>query len=88
MKEIQNSNQRVCVHVFVSGKVQGVGYRFATKRQARIFGINGWVRNLEDKRVEAIFEGDAETVNKMVKWCYKGSVSAEVTGVSSSSETP
>ncbi|VVB86946.1 Acylphosphatase [uncultured archaeon] len=60
------------VHVFVSGKVQGVSYRSGTKDNAQEMGLTGWVRNLEDGRVEAVFEGTKERVEKMVKWCRKG----------------
>jgi acylphosphatase len=59
-------------HVFVSGKVQGVCYRAETRRYAGVFNLNGWVRNLKDGRVECVFEGKAENVNKMLKWCKIG----------------
>ena len=60
-------------HVFVSGKVQGVFYRDATKKEADKRGARGWVRNLRDGRVEAAFEGDAAAVESMVAWCRVGS---------------
>jgi|GEM_PF-5575656 Acylphosphatases len=61
------SNQPIAVraHVFVSGRVQGVGYRYYTQKQARDLGIQGWVRNLTDGRVEAVFEGNPNTVDEM-----------------------
>lgn len=68
-------------HVFVSGRVQGVGYRASTRRAARRHGVDGWVRNLDDGRVEAVFEGDPAAVGAMIEWCHEGSPSAEVTGV-------
>lgn len=61
------------VHVWISGRVQGVFYRLETKRAADAQGVSGWVRNLADGRVEAVFEGEAADVNAMVDWCWKGS---------------
>jgi acylphosphatase len=60
-------------HVHVSGKVQGVFYRDTTKKEADKRGVRGWVRNLRDGRVEAVFEGDAPAVEEMVGWCRIGS---------------
>ncbi|MGK7874726.1 MAG: acylphosphatase [Xenococcaceae cyanobacterium] len=69
------------IHVFVSGRVQGVGYRFWTLYQARELGVSGWVRNLPDRRVEAVFEGDRAAVEQMVKWCHTGPSAAVVKDV-------
>ena len=60
-------------HVFVSGKVQGVFYRDTTKKEAEKRGVRGWVRNLRDGRVEAVFEGEPKSVDDMVAWCRIGS---------------
>lgn len=60
-------------HVFVSGKVQGVFYRDTTKKEAEKRGVHGWVRNLRDGRVEAVFEGEKAQVDEMVAWCRTGS---------------
>lgn len=68
-------------HVFVSGKVQGVYYRANTRETARDKGVEGWVRNLDDGRVEAVFEGEKGTVETMVEWCHEGSPRAEVEDV-------
>lgn len=68
-------------HVFVSGKVQGVFYRDTTKKEAGKRGLGGWVRNLRDGRVEAVFEGEEKTVDDMVDWCHEGSPLARVTHV-------
>ncbi|OZH52372.1 acylphosphatase [Hydrocoleum sp. CS-953] len=68
-------------HVLISGKVQGVGYRFSTLNTAVSLGINGWVKNLPDGRVEAVFEGREELVKKMINWCYQGPKSAVVQNV-------
>ncbi|WP_448384212.1 acylphosphatase [Desulfosoma sp.] len=61
------------VHVWISGRVQGVFYRAYTQDAARTHGVTGWVRNLPDGRVEAVFEGDARAVDAMVQWCHRGS---------------
>lgn len=60
-------------HVFVSGKVQGVFYRDTTKKEADRRGVRGWVRNLRDGRVEAVFEGKTPLVDELVAWCKVGS---------------
>jgi acylphosphatase len=76
------SDDRTRAHVFVSGHVQGVAYRANTRDTARERGVDGWVRNLDDGRVEAVFEGPASTVEGMVEWCHTGSPRAEVDDVS------
>lgn len=60
------------VHIFVSGKVQGVFFRVETFYQAKNEKVTGWVRNRSDGRVEAIFEGNKKNVEKMVDFCKKG----------------
>lgn len=59
-------------HVFVSGKVQGVFFRANTRDLALLLGINGFVRNLPDGRVEAVFEGDKEKIEKIIEFCKEG----------------
>lgn len=76
----------VRAHVFVSGHVQGVFFRDTTRRQALARGVTGWVRNLWDGRVEAVFEGDAQAVQEMVAWCHQGPPHAYVTDVQVSYE--
>ena len=73
---------RTRAHVHVSGRVQGVYYRANTRDTARSLGIDGWVRNLADGRVEAMFEGPSEAVEEMVEWCHEGSPAANVADVS------
>ncbi|NET56076.1 MAG: acylphosphatase [Symploca sp. SIO2E6] len=75
-------------HVFVSGRVQGVGYRYSTMLQAKHLGITGWVRNLLDRRVEAVFEGTEVAVEAMVRWCHTGPLNAVVNDVRVNYETP
>jgi acylphosphatase len=75
-------------HVFVSGHVQGVSFRDATRSQAEQLGLSGWVRNTQDGQVEAVFEGDADTVQQMVEWCRSGPSSADVEDLSVDNEQP
>ncbi|MGK7929952.1 MAG: acylphosphatase [Microcystaceae cyanobacterium] len=75
-----NSNI-ICVHVFITGRVQGVGYRYSAVQEAQKLGIRGWVRNLLDGRVEAIFEGTEPLIEEMLQWCHQGPSSAKVTDV-------
>jgi acylphosphatase len=65
-------NSQICANVLISGLVQGVGYRFSTRQQARKLNLKGWVRNLADSRVEAVFEGEPSAVEQMIKWCHQG----------------
>jgi len=81
-------SDRTRAHVFVSGRVQGVYYRATTREQATDRGVNGWVRNLDDGRVEAVFEGPAEAVEAMVEWCHEGSSRARVEDVDVTHEYP
>jgi len=67
-------------HVFVSGTVQGVYYRASTRDAARDRGVDGWVKNRDDGRVEAVFEGEESAVEAMVEWCHTGSDAASVDG--------
>jgi acylphosphatase len=66
------------VHVYVSGRVQGVFFRAATKRAATSLNLTGWVRNMADGRVEAVFEGEDDNVDKMLAWCHIGPPAARV----------
>src|SRR4051812_48920737 len=75
-------------HVYVSGRVQGVSFRDAARQEAQELGLNGWVRNLQDGRVEAIFEGEPDTVRQMIDWCESGPSSADVDEVSVEQEAP
>jgi acylphosphatase len=68
-------------HVFVSGRVQGVFYRQSLWDMAKALGIAGWTRNLDDGRVEAVFEGGGSPVREAVKWYRKGPGGASVDDV-------
>ena len=72
---------RVRVRVLVSGRVQGVGFRWAVEDEARTHGVTGWVRNLADGRVEAVFEGYQEQVQQMIDFCRRGPETARVDDV-------
>lgn len=88
MTDLQAPDHRIRAHVFVSGKVQGVGYRASTWDTATLLKLNGWVRNLRDGRVEAIFEGSSKTVEEMIRWCHKGPPTAVVKEVAVDYEIP
>lgn len=74
--------------VLVSGRVQGVSFRWYTAQQAHHHGVGGWVRNLADGRVEAVFEGPKPQVEALVAWCGRGPSSARVTGIHTTWEDP
>ncbi|MCD6240005.1 acylphosphatase [Candidatus Bathyarchaeota archaeon] len=69
---------KVRAHVFVSGRVQGVFFRYETRQHARRVGVTGWIRNLPDGRVEAVFEGEKEAVDYMIEFCRRGPPAARV----------
>ncbi|WXG43925.1 MAG: acylphosphatase [Promethearchaeati archaeon SRVP18_Atabeyarchaeia-1] len=72
---------KVTAHVYVEGEVQRVGYRANACSAARRLGVTGWVRNLSDGRVEAMIEGEKESVEKMIGWCNRGPSGSYVTNV-------
>ena len=72
--------------VLVSGVVQGVFFRDTCRRIAGQQGVAGWVRNLPDGRVEAVFEGAPENVDRLVEWSRRGPAVAEVTAVEAREE--
>ena len=88
MGNYPSSTEKIRFHVWIRGKVQGVGYRFSTVQKAKQLGVNGWVRNLPDGRVEAIFEGAQATVDEIIGWCNEGPRSAVVKEIIQRSETP
>ncbi|MGK7887890.1 MAG: acylphosphatase [Leptolyngbyaceae cyanobacterium] len=75
------ATDQTSAHVFVSGKVQGVGYRASATDAATLLKITGWVRNRQDGRVEAVFEGDRTKVEEMIRWCQHGPPTAIVDAV-------
>ena len=71
----------IAQHLLVRGRVQGVGYRFAMTEVALALGVTGWVRNRRDGTVEAVVQGEAELVERLVAWCRRGPAGAHVTAV-------
>jgi acylphosphatase len=80
------SNDHEHAHVRISGQVQGVFFRDSTRQKAEELGLAGWVMNLPDGRVEAVFEGPSERVREMVRWCEEGPRNASVEDVDSDFE--
>jgi len=78
----------VRIHLIISGRVQGVGFRAHTQREAERLGLNGWVRNLPDGRVELVAEGEPAPVNQLVDWCRSGPARARVADVRVEWEAP
>jgi acylphosphatase len=74
--------------VLVSGRVQGIGFRWSCRRMAEVQGLTGWCRNLPDGRVEACFEGEEDAVERALTWCRQGPSHAVVTDVEVISEAP
>ena len=76
------------VKVIIVGRVQQVGYRHWTDRNAREMGLDGWVRNLRDGSVEALFSGSAEKVKNMIELCFEGPRLAKVIDITASPTSP
>ncbi|MFQ5964460.1 MAG: acylphosphatase [Candidatus Scalinduaceae bacterium] len=73
--------EKARAHIFVDGRVQGVFFRANTREEAYSLGLTGWVRNCWDGRVEAVFEGERDKVEKIISWCKKGPPGALVRNV-------
>lgn len=73
--------EKARAHVVIDGKVQGVFYRAFVRDQALDFGLKGWVRNLGDGKVEAVFEGDKKIIEQAIKGCYTGPPGARVSNI-------
>jgi len=82
------SLSRARAHVWVSGRVQGVWFRESCREEAVVRGVTGWVRNLADGRVEAVFEGEPAAVDALVAWCRQGPPRARVRDVERLDELP
>ncbi len=76
------------VRVLIDGRVQGVCFRMETRRAAEERGVEGWVRNLPNGKVEAVFEGEDAKVQSMLQWCETGPPLARVNRVEVENETP
>lgn len=75
-------------HVRIYGRVQGVWFRANTKEMAKKLRLKGWVRNMPDGSVEAVFEGDDESIEKAIEWCHHGPPLARVDRVEVKYEEP
>jgi len=71
-------NEKVRAHIVVSGRVQGVFFRAEAQEKAKGLGVFGWVKNLAEGRVEAVFEGERAKVEQLVKWAESGPPGAVV----------
>lgn len=69
---------RICMHGFVTGRVQGVSFRQCTAEQAERLDLDGWVRNLSDGRVEVLMEGAQSAVQELASWLEQGPERAQV----------
>jgi acylphosphatase len=79
---------KVRVHLYIEGRVQGVGYRASAQYRAMNLNLTGWVRNLRDGRVEAIAEGEEGAIAQFVQWCHKGPPGSIVKKVDVQKEEP
>lgn len=71
-------NESIQKKLIIVGRVQGVFFRLETQKEARRLGISGYVKNLPDGSVQAVIQGDAQTVGEMIKWCYQGPPASKV----------
>ncbi len=69
------------LHIVIEGRVQGVFFRASTIEESCKLGLTGWVRNCPDGRVEAVFEGDMDKIDRIIEWCKKGPPGAVVRNV-------
>lgn len=68
-------------HVLISGYVHGVGFRRFIQREAKALGLKGWVRNLHDRRVEAVIQGEKDKIDQLIKKCETGPMMAQVNSI-------
>jgi acylphosphatase len=79
--QVNDIKKKIRAHIFIRGKVQGVYFRQNTKQIATKHGVTGWVCNLWDGRVEAVFEGDKSDVSEVIEWCHIGPPNSRVNDV-------
>ena len=75
-----------CVHVFVTGRVQGVFFRQATRVTAIKNNVTGWIKNLDDGRVEVLIEGEDKSVDSVIEWCNYGPANSRVDNIEVNNE--
>jgi len=73
--------EKARLHVVIEGRVQGVFFRVSAREEACSLGLSGWVKNCWDGNVEAVFEGERDNVEQVLKWCRKGPPGAMVKNV-------
>lgn len=78
--------EKIRVHLYITGLVQGVFFRARTKDQADKLGVYGWVKNLYDGRVEVVCEGEKNDVENLINWCRQGPKEANVSDINVSYE--
>lgn len=78
---IQKKKERARLHLIISGRVQGVGFRFSAYDEAKDLALAGWVRNLAGGEVEIVAEGSRENLQMLAAWAHLGPPSAQVTEV-------
>ena len=76
-----SSPRKACKKFWITGRVQGVYYRASTREVARRLGLNGWVKNLPDGRVEALAYGGVDALAEFERWLAAGTANAKVSGV-------
>ena len=76
------------IHVRITGTVQMVSFRYYTKSEADLLGLNGWIKNNPDGSVEAVFEGEEDNIKKIIEFCKKGPSSATIKSADIKEETP
>ncbi len=70
--------EKAIVKVLITGRVQGVGFRYSTSKEARKRNLTGWCRNNSDNSVSAVFAGERESIKEMLRWCKQGPLLAKV----------
>ena len=73
--------EKICVRAKITGVVQGVSFRYATQQTANAHNVSGWVKNMPDRSVEAVFQGDSKDVKAVLDWCWIGPSFARVDDV-------
>jgi len=76
-----NKNKQTRGHIFISGRVQGVAFRYYSQKTAQKLGVTGWTRNCMNGKVEIMVEGEKENVIQFIDWCHVGPWSAIVENV-------
>lgn len=83
-----SEKETIQAHAFIQGRVQGVSFRYYTRQEAVRLNLVGWVRNLRDGRVEAVFQGHKSAVDQILSWCKQGPRGAHVENVEHNWENP